>query len=90
MNFLENFYCSGVNPQEEIGLPAHIDYQCADQKHATAETTLYKTFSAEQKELYYDVCRKFAIKANYEDARRFSYAFRLGCQVMCEVSNPID
>ena len=90
MNFLETLYCAGVNPQEEIGLPAHIDYQCADQKHAAVEATLYKTLSEEQKELYYDVCRKFAIKANYEDAHRFSYAFRLGCQVMSEVSNPID
>jgi len=90
VNFLENFYCSGVNPQEEIGLPAHVDYQCAEQKHATAEATLYRTFSEEQKELYYDVCRKFAVKANYEDAHRFAYAFRLASQVMCEVSNPID
>lgn len=90
MKFLETLYCSGVNPQEEIGIPNHDDYQYAVQKHANAQETFYKTLSEEQKELCYEVLRKFAVKANYEDSHIFAYAFRLGSQFMSEVLKSID
>jgi|GEM_PF-6294828 len=89
MNYLENLYCSGVSPREEISLPVGSEYQAAVQESAKAEKQFYQSLSEEQRDLFYALCRKYAFKANLEDANLFAYAFRLGSRLVLEALRPL-